>query len=339
MSESAASQLFEAIKQGRIQVRKKYVTNSSSIRDRYSVTVDDYVSHDGWAKRERLVCPEDYSISKETIAGSIANSEYEKLIGDEIGKIGVHAAYGGSVTPLHFDWDFSEIQHVCLYGQRHVWLRHPKPNHRLPVAGNSVLADFEEMAIDERERALVHFGAIRYTLTPGDYMQFPSYWWHLVDYAETSVAMSLRTEIDPLLRPLCVLPRSSSIQYLVEGLLETTDEKKVEIISALVEALLESSDADREPFRPHSHAIRQAERGLELEPMPSSPWIVSEINRELQLVSDQGSIGSREEQSNADDIDLCRAWLFGDWPASSPLASTTKSRLAAQMVSTLGRTM
>lgn len=317
-SNPAVQQLTTALEKRSIPVREKYISGFRRHGEQYAVTVDDYFAHEPWMKARHLVCPEYYSadllnvIDWKTLSGS----------GPDIRRISVHLGYGASVTPLHFDWDFASVLHICLKGRRRVWLAIPQQDHFFPAVANSALVDFELMCSERRAETLRSFGCTSHDLQPGEFIRFPSFWWHLVEYLDASLAVSARAEINPVLRPLTMLPRSPELQRLGAVLATAPATVQIPVISKLIAGFHRS-------FSEGSEAVNQCCDQLGLAPMGEDPWIVprSPVNSPSpDLIT-----------PSADEILLCRHWLFGLWPVPLPITDEDANTLASQMASSISR--
>jgi hypothetical protein len=334
VSVSSAERVYHLLEAQRISLSEKYLTSFATHGERYSLTLQDYIAHEGWAREKRLVCPEHYEFNLASVEGV---SENLGVTDAPFERISVHAAYGGSVTPLHFDWDMSRVHHLCVFGRRRIWLARPTAARPLPAAGNSILADFEGMESEQREGAFHLMGATNYDLAVGEFVRFPSFWWHLVEYSEASIAVSVRSELDALLRPITVLPRSAELQYVLEGLAGADKPDKIKVITRLVQAFIASLTDGNMIFSTYSAAIQQSERELGLPPMRPDPWIIAKSPAQPM---DPGSLlrSVREKiSSRAAEVDLCQRWLFAGWPKSAPITDDDASMLAGLMACAMSR--
>lgn len=323
-----AMEIFEQLKPYPIQIREKYLKQTIKGTSCYSVTLDDYMQHAGWAEENELVCPEDYSYEFSKIVQKTA-SDFE-IFTNNIDRVAVHAGYCGSVTPLHFDWDISEIQHLSIYGRRRIWICPPNHLHVFPTEGNSILADFEEMGSDERAQTLIQFGAVYFDLKEGEFIKFPSFWWHLVEYLEDSAAISMRRELDPILRPITTLPRSLILQYLLKNLAHAATEKKLNAMARLIQAYLSTCNKGEKSSLNYSSTINQLILEFGLEPIQNAPMTKCGNIKRL-AVPRAHRVNSLADDANIHEINLCKEWMFGHWPTLNLLSSMEMSKFSEEL--------
>jgi hypothetical protein len=326
ISSKVAATILDRLLALRIEISEKYLQHRASTGTRYSITLLDYLSHEGWAKENRMVCPEDYAPHFQDLLSDFTLNDLFGSMHTAADRVGVHAAYGGSVTPLHFDSDNSCVQHLCLSGKRTVWLCPPAPRRSLATSGNSVLMDFEEIDIGQREQTLIEFGADRFELAAGDFVRFPSFWWHLVEYSEVSVALSIRSEYSALARPMTILPRSPELQYLFQGLLSAPDAKQIDVIAKLIREVLSFFD-HKISAKSYLERIREAQEDLELIPTCR--------NVSVEPVDTQWAkrfqAAKKLHKAETEESKLCREWLFGHWPQHAPLSDEDAAVLVRLM--------
>lgn len=242
ISDATVAELMNNMADIEVHVRRKYLSSGRLDTETYGVTIDDYLHHLEWAKRHQLVCPESYSRQIDNVVlKTLSTDEMVSTDFDMSGRpiVGIHLAYSGSVTPIHFDWDMSEVLHLNLVGQRTVWVGAPVLGPGLPVSGNSVLMDAERLSVDQRRPLLEWFGLKPHLLRSGEAIRFPAHYWHMVEYDDSSLAISVRQEMSRDLRPLQCFARSWQTQYWLEALLQCLGSDRTRQISDLIDAAVD----------------------------------------------------------------------------------------------------
>jgi len=127
----------------------------------------------------------------------------------------LHVGRQGAMAPLHFDWDFSTIVHVCLEGEKTFYLVPPEAGWLLNPVINTSAFPLPRLYEEDKENLLKITKGEACHLKAGEAVAFPSIWWHAAFYDQASTSVSIRFSGNPELRPLAVLPRSWVLQRLV----------------------------------------------------------------------------------------------------------------------------
>ncbi|MFK8041664.1 cupin-like domain-containing protein [Congregibacter sp.] len=99
----------------------------------------------------------------------------------------------GSVTPLHFDIDMTDVLHTVIKGRRRIRLFSPNSSQALyqhPFTVRSYV-NLSQPDLDEFP-ALGYAEAYECVLEPGQSLYMPSGWWHEFYYLDAGVGVSLR---------------------------------------------------------------------------------------------------------------------------------------------------
>lgn len=312
------SDLLGRVAACRLHLRRKYLGGGAEPAETFSVIASEYLAAAEWAKTSRLVCPEDYgppitAAVMDTLCG--LPSDF-KITQSPV--VGAHMAYQGSVSPLHFDWDMSEVLHLNLSGERTIWIGAPRAAPLLPVMGNSVLADFELFPDAKRQSLLEWFDMKPFKLSPGGFIRFPAHYWHLVDYETESLAVSVRREVSPELRPLQCLERSWYLQIWLNEILAKETAERTWLIADLITATDTPRGFDVSSERALTK-MRETLTNKVFDASSAMPWKVGGNSKTIEPRS--GTIISDEE---AEAADLGRDWLFAAYESDIVTAETQR---------------
>lgn len=311
-----------------ILVREKYLSSSQSTAVTYGVKIGEYLQYQEWAKRHQLVCPEDYPRQVVDLVLHELTAEQGTPPAFDISarpEVGVHVAYPGSVTPLHFDWDMSEVLHLNLLGERTVWAGAPLSEPGLPVSGNSVLMDAEGLPVERRRSLLEWFGLKPHLLRAGEAVRFPAHYWHLIEYNSTSLAVSVRREVSPELRPLQCFGRSWQLQLWLDALLKLPRRDRERHVANLISAAIDIDTGSIDVMSPL--AVSRMETlisGLSERVTAGSAWQpIVDLREPSSFVDYEGSTGTF-----AWDIEqMVRLWLFAAYEGNDIESDQMKQEL------------
>lgn len=301
----------------RIPIREKYIKSNDTKLKEYTLIANEYFEYELWAKSEKLVCPEFYSTAVDRDVGKLfENSENFPEMSNSF-RISLHAAHSGSVTPLHFDWDLSEITHTNLMGERTVWIGAPDIPPLLPIVGNSALIDFESFPDTKRRDLLLWAGMRPVKLSPGDFIKFPSYYWHAVEYGTASLAISFRRELDKSLRPIQALPRSWKLQSCVDTILKQPEQIYRDHATELLRKFIaDSSSSESSDFL--SKEV-QTIIGEDVENI-NNPWIGPCHKNPMVSGLHDKIVDIISTDVTSEYVELTRAWMFDESDAQLHLS-------------------
>lgn len=195
----------------RVRIRPNYYDGfGQSLNFDKSMTLKQYYKSD---LPTNLMCPEDILQPKVIDLITVDIPTQNKNIDYAVTL--VHAGKKGSLSPLHFDWDFSFILHTCITGIKDFYFFPPESSWLLDPILNTSAIDFARLSKKDKDHLTKRLGGFKLTIRPGEAVQFPSLWWHCVDYIEDSIGLSIRVENNENLRPFAVLPRNWRLQRLI----------------------------------------------------------------------------------------------------------------------------